>query len=156
MTPEEAARVEAGFQELVDTFTGPYAPWLLNLYDGYWRFPEVTPDVMKAILLACLSPDRDNFDGVCRTCGLCCPTHRHPPVSERTLLPNPAPSVGAAPQYGYPEFFLTCPHCGIPQPHDLWTDRVLEKRRRWMNQDGYAGPEVSTPRHDAPAFPRPG
>jgi hypothetical protein len=128
MSPEEAARVEAAFQTFADQDKGPYSRWVADLYGGYWRLPEITPEVMKNLLLARLSADVHTFDWVCLNCGLCAPP--------RQLGASTTSEVHAAPE-GRP----ACLHCGAASDHGMWAIRIRERHYPWMDQDGYVEPQ---------------
>jgi hypothetical protein len=128
MSPEDAARVEAAFQTFADQGTGPYSRWVEDLYDGRWRLPEITPEVMKVLLLARLSADVHTFDWVCLDCGLC--------GLPRRLCASPASEVPAA-----PEGRSACLHCGAAPGHGMWAMRILDLHYPWMDQEGYVKPQ---------------
>ncbi len=140
MDPGEVKQVEAAMTAL-DTDGGPYRRWLDELFEGRWRLPEVSPAVMKALLLTRLSPECDDYDWVCLGCGLCYPQRRTPPLSEWKILPGKVPMVGQPPWYDLPCFFPSCPHCGADTLRGTWAHLVLEGRYPWMGLDGYVGPE---------------
>src|SRR5262249_56755425 len=74
ISDEEADRVAQALAQLADDWRGPYARWLGDLEEGRCRLPELTPEAMKALLLAWLS-DAVDFACVCTGCGLEYPHH---------------------------------------------------------------------------------
>jgi hypothetical protein len=135
---EEGDRVARALAELADDWRGPYAHWLGDLADGRCRLPELTPEAMKALLLAWLSDEVD-FACVCTGCGLEYPHHRPPPLGEWQCLPGKRPLVGPPPWYDLPAFFRACPHCGASDRDVEWAHLVKSGGRAWQALDGYVG-----------------
>jgi hypothetical protein len=135
---DDQERIRAALRPLRESFQGPYAAWLRDLRQGRCRMPELTPAVMKDLLLTWLSPEADG-GMVCRACGLEYPQHRRPPLSMWKLLPGKRPMEGPPPWYDLPEFFTSCPHCGASRFETDWPHHVPEHDRPWKRLDGYAG-----------------
>jgi hypothetical protein len=138
LTPEQDQQLEQalhdgpGRKELIDG-------WLRNLQEGRCRLPKLSPEVMRDLLVAWLSPEC-NGGVVCRGCGLEYPKHRHPHYSEWKLLPGKEPGVSPPPYYDLPEFFKQRPHCGAAR---LDIDAAGEEQRferPWMKLDGCVTP----------------
>jgi hypothetical protein len=145
MSREDAERVKSAIQAFAETQDGPYRRWFAHLFEGACRLPNLTPEAMKAVLLVWFSPECDNLEWVCLTCGLAWPKHRHPPIGEWKPLPGRVPLVGEPPWYELREFFPTCPHCGTPHSNGMWAHRVREQHYPWMDKDGYVWPEAGRP-----------
>jgi hypothetical protein len=138
LSADERQRVEQAAGELVEDFGGPFAVWLRDLRDGCCRLPPLTPEAMKALLLAWLSPEADG-GMVCRRCGLEYPRHRNPPLSQWKLLPGRKPMEGPPPWYDLPEFFPDCPGCGASRFDIDWPHQTDGHDRPWKGLDGFVG-----------------
>lgn len=149
MSDEEKDRADPALGMLLEEGVdrGPYWRWLYDLACGWCRMPAVTPEVMKALLLAWLSPEVDGAV-VCNGCGLEYPQHRRPPFNDWKLLPGKTPGVGEPPWYDLQEFFHACPHCGASCRDIDWPHLVEEHDHAWKDLDGYVPP---LPRGGAPA-----
>jgi hypothetical protein len=113
-SPDEDAAVEQGFRPLTENrvLDGPYGLWLRDLRDGCCRLPKLPAAVMKALLLAWLTPVVTG--GVtCKGCGL-----EYPHQNDRPLL-------------------AACPCCASREWD--WTHLVRDYDRAWKALDGYAG-----------------
>jgi hypothetical protein len=137
MAAAEQAKVLAVLDQLPDSGS-PLIAWLDDLYDGRCRLPVLTPETMKALLLAWLSPQVDG-GMVCRHCGLEYPQHKAPPMSEWRLLPGKKPLEGPPPWYDLPEFFPCCPCCGGSCLEIDWPHLLAHEQRSWMTLDGFVG-----------------
>jgi hypothetical protein len=74
-TDEEEARVDASFAE-PDKHRNPYRVWVRALREGWCRLPEVTPAIMREIMLAFAVPptwDHCAMALVCNACGMLLP-----------------------------------------------------------------------------------
>jgi hypothetical protein len=124
MSAEEREQVRRGMDEWNADGGGPYPEWFWYLCEGQSDLPEMTPEAMKAVLLAWLSPERDWLGRVCRQCGLEYPTHKYPPMSQWKLLPGKVPWEGPPPWYDLPDFFTACPGCGAARNDIDWPNQV--------------------------------
>ena len=118
-SPEEEDAVEQGFRPLTEgrALEGPNGRWLRDLRDGCCRLPKLPAAVMKALLLAWLTPVVTG--GVtCKGCGL-----EYPHQDHRPLL-------------------AVCP-AGCASPEWDWSHLVRDYDRAWKSLAGYAG----DPRH---------
>jgi hypothetical protein len=138
LTKAEWEQVDQAMEQLTEEWSGPYSTWLQHLGLGWRRLPELSPAVMKDLLLAWLSPAAKE-GMVCRHCGLEYPYHETPPVSEWKLLPDRQPHVGPPPWYDLPVFFRDCPGCGGSSDEIDWPHLTEQHDRAWKNMDGYAG-----------------
>jgi hypothetical protein len=139
MTEEESEKLDQALRQWIEGRHGPYAMWFEEILCGRGRLPALDAAAMKGLLLAWLSPARDQFACVCRQCGLLYPHHRWPPYNEWKLLPGKVPRVGSPPWYDLPEFFASCPGCGASTNDFDWSHLVDGVYRPWMALDGYMG-----------------
>jgi hypothetical protein len=138
-TEQEADKVAQGLQAWLETGSGPYRWWFKKLGQGHCRLPVLSPESMRELLLAWLSPACDTLMPVCRHCGMLYPQPRRPPLREWKLLPGKVPGVGPPPWYDLPEFFHSCPGCGASPREIDWAHLMDEINRPWMEMDGYVG-----------------
>jgi len=138
MTEAEQEEVTCGLEQMCEWFKGPFGGWTHDLYLGRCRMPELSPETIKAVLLAWLSPEADG-GMVCRGCGLEYPRHRSPPMNQWRVLPGKIPLQGPPPWYDLPEFFQACPNCGTSRFEIDWPHLVPDTERPWMNLDGFMG-----------------
>jgi hypothetical protein len=138
LTDPQYAQANQGLQQLKEACDGPFGPWLRDLSRGWCRLPKLTPEAMKDLLLAWLSPEATRGQ-ICRQCGLEYPLPRLPPSSEWKLLPGKRPMEGHPPWYDLPEFFQECPGCGASRFNMDWPHLVEDKHYPWMEWDGYIG-----------------
>jgi hypothetical protein len=103
------------------------------------RLPELTPVAMKDLLLAWLAPEADG-GMVCRQCGLECPKHKSPPLSEYKLLPGKTPFEVPPPWYDLPFLFAVCPGCGASRHEVDWPFQTAYDLP-WKQLDGFVGEE---------------
>jgi hypothetical protein len=139
---DDQQRASQAVERLAAEYSGPYANWLRDLADGCCRLPELSAEAMRSLLLAWLSPEADSLAVVCTACGLECPHHKTPPISEWELLPGRQPFDGQPPPwYDLPHFFLACPHCGgsLFGSGMTWAHLVEKENYPWMQLDGYVG-----------------
>jgi hypothetical protein len=107
MSPEEVARVEQAVAQWNAIEPCPLDGWFNHLAEGKCALPEVTPEVMRELLLAWLSPECEDHGRVCVRCGLEYPRHRTPPLSAWPMRPGQGPQ-----QRPVTDFFAACPGCG--------------------------------------------
>jgi hypothetical protein len=138
LTPAEQEQAREAVGRLANEFDGPFGDWLRDLCDGCCRLPRVSPEVMRDLLRAWLSPQADG-GMVCNGCGLEYPQHKRPPLSEWRLLPGKTWGVGPPPWYDLPEFFPACPHCGGSRYDSDWPHLAVDRWHPWKELDGYAG-----------------
>jgi hypothetical protein len=108
MSPEEQDRARQGLQKKDEWDWPPYWLWVRHLINGLSRLPELTPPVMKDLLvIRAFHAVAGSF--VCTDCGLEYPFRRWPrhPDSHRWLV-----TPGDSPEDQLPEFYAACPHCG--------------------------------------------
>src|SRR5260370_11611186 len=66
---DEKERVLEALGQLVADRTGPFANWLWHLQEGWCRLPALSPQAMKDVLVAWVSPQE--YGGrACTRCGL--------------------------------------------------------------------------------------
>jgi hypothetical protein len=138
LTPAEQEQAQEAIGRLGDDFDGPFGVWLRDLCDGCSRLPKLSPEVMRDLLRAWLSPQADG-GMVCNGCGLEYPRHKAPPMGEWKLLPGRRPREGPPPWYDLPEFFQACPHCGGSRYDSDWPHLAGGRDHPWQELDGYAG-----------------
>jgi hypothetical protein len=139
LDPAEAAQVREALDLWDRDARGPFSTWFRDLTEGRSTLPSLTPEAMKAVLLAWLSPERDNLARVCRQCGLEYPDHKKPPVAEWKLLPGKRPLVGEPPWYDLPDFFAACPGCGASLRDFDWAHLMDGQDPPWKREDWKGG-----------------
>src|SRR4051794_9477023 len=70
LTEAENERWSALEKDDNDDGSAPFDGWLRDLQLGRSRLPELTPSVMKAVIMSWFHPDLDSFSSVCNRCGL--------------------------------------------------------------------------------------
>jgi hypothetical protein len=99
MSPEEGAWVVQAVEQWNADESSPLGGWLSHLDEEKCVLPEVTPEVMRTLLLAWLAPECDDHGRVCVRGGLEYPYHKRPPLSAWQASP-PRP-VAAASRDGF-------------------------------------------------------
>jgi hypothetical protein len=135
MSEEEGARVIQAAAQWGADGSGPLGGWFTHLAEGKSWLPEVPPEVMRALLLAWISPECDGQGRVCVRCGLEYPCHKTPPLSQWKVLPGKVPLQGPPPWYDLPDFFAACPGCGASMKEIDWPWLVAPNTYPWQ-QDG--------------------
>ena len=120
MTEDEIIQVAEAWQQCLYHRTGPLQKWFGDLLNGKCRLPEITPQAMKDLLLAWLSPECDSFACLCLQCGM--------------EYPHARLSLA----YKGPPFFTSCPGCGASCNDMEWV-HLASGHRPWMELDGYIG-----------------
>jgi hypothetical protein len=139
----QKARVNAAVKQLHEDYTlpyysrwSPYYGWFFGLLIGWSRLPMLAPETMRDLLLTWV--DENVARGFpCRGCGLAYPFRYYSPPdpeAERFFVyPNGQPPPRL------PEFFLACPHCGLPNTEILENDELEPQDYPWKHLDGYVG-----------------
>jgi hypothetical protein len=138
LTEAERAAIDAVLQKC-DGRGEPLDSWLRDLQDGRSRLPELTPPVMKAVVLSWFHPDLDTFSSVCNQCGLQYPRLQAPPPNTWKVLPGKVPHVDPPPWYDLPEIFKTCPHCGASTRDATYSHLTQDMDLPWKALDGWMG-----------------
>jgi hypothetical protein len=126
--------LEACFEKL----DGPLRPWVRNLQFGRCRLPELTPEVMKAVLFSWFHPDIEN-EMTCNHCGLAYPHLNPGPQSTWRRLPGKIPFESPPPWYDLPRVFDACPCCGASTYDMTWSHLTQEMDLPWKKLDGWMG-----------------
>ena len=136
MTPEEQGRVHQGIKQLHEGALEPYGAWFTSLVEGWSRLPELTPQVMKDLLVIWVYHTVAGAF-VCLDCGLEYPFRQWPRLSGPGVWLEPPGGHAATP---LPEFFTTCPHCGSTNKEIAGSDRVEQHDFPFKHLDGYVAP----------------
>jgi hypothetical protein len=115
MSEADITRVVQAVAQWGEDGAGPLGGWLTHLAEGQCGLPEVTPEVMRALLLAWLSPECDDHGRVCMRCGLEYPYYKWPPLSAGPVQPGQVPE-----QQPVTDFFDDCPGCGASTREIDW------------------------------------
>jgi hypothetical protein len=115
LTPEEQARVEQAVAQWNAMEPSPLDGWLTHLDEGKCALPDLSPEVMRALLLAWLSPECEGHGMVCVRCGLEYPCPKRPPPSAWQALPGQVQM-----QRPVTDFFDACPSCGASTREITW------------------------------------
>ena len=139
---DDQDRVLTAILQAATEFTGPLSTWFIHLHNGLCRLPELSPEAMKGVLLAWLSPEE--YGGrVCNRCGLEYPKHKLPETRWQ-LLPGKQYMVGDPPYFDFPEFFPACPGCGNSL-YDVDSPWETENHaHEWKKLDGFVVNPVRT------------
>ena len=137
-TETEQKQVAEALNDFVTQNRGPLARWLGDLREGRCRLPELSPEVMKAALLAWFHPDID-YSKVCNHCGLEYPDLKAPPMNEWRVLPGKVPQEGPPPWYDLPRVFDVCPGCGASTYDITWSHLTEGRDLPWKSLDCWLG-----------------
>ena len=113
--------------------------WLRDLQWGHSRLLEMTPAVMKELVLSWFHPDLDTFSSVCNQCGLQYPRLKTPPPHTWKVLPGKVPRVDPPSWYDLPEIFKVCLHCGASNRDVTYAHLTAGTDLPWKAQDGWMG-----------------
>jgi hypothetical protein len=130
MSPEEETRVEQAVEQWNASAASPLDGWLTHLDEGKCALPDLSPEVMRTLLLAWLSPECDDHGRVCVRCGLEYPCYKRPPLSAWQALPGQEP-----PQRLVTDFFDACPGCGASTKEIDWPWLVAPNTYPWQQDD---------------------
>jgi hypothetical protein len=127
MSAEDGARVERAVTQWNAIEPSPLDGWFTHLGDGKCALPEVTPEVMRALLRAWLAPECDDHGRVCVRCGLEYPCYKRPPLSALPVRQGQEPQ-----QRLVTDFFAACPGCGVSTREIDWPWLVAPNIYPWQ------------------------